>query len=1408
MAAAQSPDSLSPITVTNPNDSGPGSLRQAILDANGQPGPTHTINFSIPAGSQTINLLSSLPRATTVPDVMVLDATQNVTVISPSASDQNNFGALIKTGAGTLTISGANNLVGNIEVDGSSFRISDSIAATLAAGIVANVQGTGTLELAGSVSALAGGANGVKVSNNSAAPAGLLVSGSSQVVGEIDGTGNVLVDVGGGLTANHIVQNTLVIGGAPGNAGTVTIAASDAAGQPLGDPQPLGPVQGVDGEPLAELWPFGGMVANGNAFARGPVLFTTQAGTVLAMMRYQANSQDNSGDNNIYVRRSYDNGKTFGPATIISPPPLAGDAALLASWGGTSWALTTAGPDLVQRQDGTIYLFYSQTRTGGPQAVAQRQYVYRYMTSNDDGLTWSTPTDITAATIFAGNQNVATITSVTDPTPGVVRLGLIFKTSFGSLPAARALIKISGLANDPMGLNGNSYWISNVVSNTTGHSAVVELAGTPIWRDGTTIGPGSLVTPQSVWLGTVGGGEPILRSNRILIPLYYRYDTSGSGFEPFVGCIYSDDGVTFSQGTLADETQAAIYSVGGMLEPHFTELSTDNHLYISCNTKGSFHGHMTSSDGGRTWTFGLDDGTGGSTLLNVVSTPAPVIALGGGRYVMVLPDNSTHRLRLTAFLSTDECATWSQQLPLFSGTAWYSDLCLAGGNILCAYERGHTDTDFNYQGIGGATIGQIGLVTFNLAAVTTGIMEQVAYDFNELPVGQKAWAGSASIVDYGTGDHRATTVGAATYAVDPAGNGQSALTFHSGDSLLLSNQVDPTFDPDFLATDSGDFTFEFGYRIANHGYGCLLGGDSGVGSGTKGVRIVVNPNGTVTMIVDDGAHHASITSIVDATNDGLYHRVICQRDVATGELRMWTFLGNGALTETVAPVADPTTIARGSLSNGIDPKYLCRPGNTTAGGMTQDITFDMFRFIKQALTIDRFTPTPYYAPVPELLPAPRAGTPDTVASSNLQLWLLDSRGGYSVRTNRGSSPTPANPPVGYGADYLLDSSGHGYFTSTVASSFWRGVDPNVGGYWTVPGDLVPKSLDNSTIGQFDFVSRFSSAWTIAGMFRFPSANITDTEVVFSNFDGSQHGFELGTAYGTTRRFWLQAENERGNFLGEVTYPDGNGQYAADTWYYFALVFNGNGGTGNGGAQGLSAYLIPLTGTPLTVSDVAGDKSANLTGGVLSGNTAVATTGSTAALKFGGGASSESLMSDLGIWNTALTDADIQTLANGHLASGQRPSLLDISTVTTATPNSAPLKGLGDSSVGSMSGAALAGNTFFGNPDFHDGGLIGGTAPKRPLTELDNQPNPEMESSIASATLDVRASAAAMMSLKRATMGGSLEIVSAGRQADSPRPKFARGAAIDAVLEQGDLMPTSIEFLFYDLLANEVQHLSE
>ncbi len=50
-------------TVTNTNDSGPGSLRQAILDANASPG-SDTITFNLPGPSRTIRPVLALPGIT------------------------------------------------------------------------------------------------------------------------------------------------------------------------------------------------------------------------------------------------------------------------------------------------------------------------------------------------------------------------------------------------------------------------------------------------------------------------------------------------------------------------------------------------------------------------------------------------------------------------------------------------------------------------------------------------------------------------------------------------------------------------------------------------------------------------------------------------------------------------------------------------------------------------------------------------------------------------------------------------------------------------------------------------------------------------------------------------------------------------------------------------------------------------------------------------------------------------------------------------------------------------------------------------------------------------------------------------------------------------------------------------
>jgi hypothetical protein len=120
-----------------------------------------------------------------------------------------------------------------ITVSGATLRFALTTGSPIiGTGVSAVVSSGATLELAGSVSALANGPNRVNVTNNSTAP-GILVSGTKQHVGNIDGSGVTQVNAGSDLTANHIIQSALVIDGASASAATVTIAASDPSGNPL-----------------------------------------------------------------------------------------------------------------------------------------------------------------------------------------------------------------------------------------------------------------------------------------------------------------------------------------------------------------------------------------------------------------------------------------------------------------------------------------------------------------------------------------------------------------------------------------------------------------------------------------------------------------------------------------------------------------------------------------------------------------------------------------------------------------------------------------------------------------------------------------------------------------------------------------------------------------------------------------------------------------------------------------------------------------------------------------------------------------------------------------------------------------------------------------------------------------------
>ena len=141
-------------------------------------------------------------------------------------------------GPGTLQVNSPPTLPANTAVLLNSGTLKFSAnqgQANIGSNVMAMIAPGATLELAGIVSALTADVNIVN-DGSQASGGGLLITGTNQQVGNIDGSGITQVNAGSDLTANHIIQSALVIGGTAGSPGLITIDASDASGNPLGEP--------------------------------------------------------------------------------------------------------------------------------------------------------------------------------------------------------------------------------------------------------------------------------------------------------------------------------------------------------------------------------------------------------------------------------------------------------------------------------------------------------------------------------------------------------------------------------------------------------------------------------------------------------------------------------------------------------------------------------------------------------------------------------------------------------------------------------------------------------------------------------------------------------------------------------------------------------------------------------------------------------------------------------------------------------------------------------------------------------------------------------------------------------------------------------------------------------------------
>lgn len=251
--------------VTNTNDSGPGSLRQAILDANANAG-SDVITFNIGSGLKTIMLASRLPE---ISDPVVIDGTTqpgfagtplielnatnigfdmvlfitagNTTIRSLILNHFQNGGILIPSGDGNhvegcyigtdATGSAGTNSRGNAIGIGSSNNVIGGTAANTRNVIVSGDGGISIFGL-GNGNQVLGNYIGLNAAGNAALPVfqGIFVGSSNNTIGGTtpaarnvivaNGQGGIVIQPGGAFaTSGNVVQGNYVGTDTSGNVG-------------------------------------------------------------------------------------------------------------------------------------------------------------------------------------------------------------------------------------------------------------------------------------------------------------------------------------------------------------------------------------------------------------------------------------------------------------------------------------------------------------------------------------------------------------------------------------------------------------------------------------------------------------------------------------------------------------------------------------------------------------------------------------------------------------------------------------------------------------------------------------------------------------------------------------------------------------------------------------------------------------------------------------------------------------------------------------------------------------------------------------------------------------------------------------------------------------------------------------
>jgi hypothetical protein len=212
-------------TVINTDDAGPGSLRQAILDANASSGVADTIDFAPSVSGQTITLSSELPAVTDGAGLTIDGGSVDITLSGNNAVRVFR----VNPGAGLtlndLTVAnGRADFSGGIFNNGGTLEVNNSTlsgnSAVTNSGGIGNT-GTGTLTV-----------NSSTISGNSAGSfsGGIHNDGGTLEVNNSTISGNSAHDNNGGIgnTGTATVSNSTISGNSANNGGGILTSGGTA----------------------------------------------------------------------------------------------------------------------------------------------------------------------------------------------------------------------------------------------------------------------------------------------------------------------------------------------------------------------------------------------------------------------------------------------------------------------------------------------------------------------------------------------------------------------------------------------------------------------------------------------------------------------------------------------------------------------------------------------------------------------------------------------------------------------------------------------------------------------------------------------------------------------------------------------------------------------------------------------------------------------------------------------------------------------------------------------------------------------------------------------------------------------------------------------------------------------------